>query len=190
MKVLSTYIRAGSLTNAAILKVALDVLRPLAAAEGARWVHRDVKPDNVMYDAAGNSGFLLDFGIVRMLDQVSLTATAAANGPCTPGYAPLEQLVNQKREIDGRADLFALGVTLYECCEGRNPILAGGPDLRQIIQRTEHQPLPRITRAVEPSGAFANLVYTMTRPRRDHRPATVADALQWMESIAVGAGGP
>lgn len=190
---LSAHLRGGGLSNAAIIKIAIDVLRPLAAAEGARWVHRDVKPDNIMYDSAGDAGYLLDFGLVRMLDQTSLTATAQPHGPCTPGYAPLEQLVNQKREIDGRADLFGLGVTLYECCEGRNPLLAT-LDLRQIIQRTEHQPLPRITRVVEPTGEFANLVYTMTRPRRDHRPATVADALAWMESIvagpAAGAGRP
>ena len=181
---LRAHLRSGPLPDAALLKIALDVLRPLALAEVARKVHRDVKPENAMYDPAGSgAAYLLDFGLVRVLDQVSLTATAQAQGPATPGYAPLEQLTNQKREIDARADLFGLGVTLYECCEGRNPLLEGATDVRQVIQRTEHMPLPRVSRAVEPTGEFADLVYTMTRPRRDHRPATVAEALAWMEAI-------
>lgn len=183
---LRVHLASGPLPSAAVLKIALDVLRPLAAAETARKVHRDVKPENVMYDTTGNAAYLLDFGLVRALDQVSLTATAQANGPATPGYAPLEQLTNQKREIDARADLFGLGVTLYECCEGRNPLLDGATDVRQVINRTENMPLPRIARAIEPTGEFADLVYTMTRPRRDHRLSTVAEALAWMEAIAAG----
>jgi serine/threonine-protein kinase len=188
-KMVRTHLGSGPLPDKAVLKVALDVLRPLAKAEVARMVHRDVKPENVMYDAASDAAYLLDFGLVRILDMDSLTASALGMGPATPGYAALEQLRNQKREIDARADLFGLGVTLYECCEGRNPLRDGATDLRQIIQRTEHSSLPRIARAVEPSGEFAELVYTMTRPRRDHRIGTVAEALDWMEDIARGAAG-
>lgn len=178
------HLGSGPLSDGAIMKVALDVLRPLAQAERARMVHRDVKPENVMYDEAGDAAYLIDFGLVRILDLDSLTASALAMGPATPGYAALEQLQNKKRDIDARADLFGLGVTLYECCEGRNPLRDGATDIRQIIQRTEHSPLPRITRNVEPSGEFVDLVYSMTRPRRDHRIATIADALDWMEDIA------
>jgi len=56
--------------------------------------------------------WLLDFGIARHLDLSSLTATSLPYGKMTLGYAPPEQCRNFKREIDSRADLFALGVTM------------------------------------------------------------------------------
>jgi serine/threonine-protein kinase len=85
--------------------------REVVAAEAVSIVHRDVKPANIIVDPQGEF-WLIDFGVARHLDLDSLTATAAPGGCGTIGYAPAEQCRNDKPDIDARADLFALGVTL------------------------------------------------------------------------------
>jgi len=105
-----------------VLKLGLQVMEALERAERSQIVHRDVKPENIMQDSAG--GFwLLDFGIARHLDLSSLTASGLPYRKMTLGYAPPEQCRNFKREIDSRADLFALGVTMHECATVRMTFL-------------------------------------------------------------------
>lgn len=180
---LRAHLGAGRLTNAQILVVAAHVLSPLAVAERHRIVHRDVKPENIILDDNPIGASLIDFGVLRALDLDSLTESARASGPATLGYAPLEQLRNMKRDIDSRADLFGLGVTLYECCEGVNPLTHGTADRNEVVRRTENLAIPRITRTVEPSGQFVELVFTMTRARRDHRLGSISEALDWLREI-------
>ncbi len=170
-----------------VLNIGRDVLEALAIAEDARIVHRDVKPENIMV-TSDNGYYLLDFGLARHLDEESLTATALAFGVGTPGYAPPEQFRNRKPEIDSRSDLFALGVTLYECVEGVNPFIDGARDLAERIRRVETQPLPPISRTIDAQGEFRELLLAMTRVRRDHRPPTARAALQWMQEICAAEG--
>lgn len=166
-----------------VLCIARDVLGAVAAAEPAKVVHRDIKPDNIIVDVASNRAWLVDFGIARFLDLASITATANALGLGTWGYCPLEQFRNLKREIDSRADLFSLGVTLYETLERVNPLIVGARDFRDVLHRTETQPLPRPARQVDKTGEFQDFVYALTRPRRIHRPLTAKDANDWLLDI-------
>lgn len=172
----------GVLSPTELMRLGLHMLEALCAAESVRIVHRDVKPDNIKVDTSG-SYWLLDFGLARHLDLVSLTATDNPFGVGTPGYAPPEQARNRKGEIDGRADLFALGVTLYESAEGLNPLHAEARDNLVVLDRTEHQSIPPIQRPIDAAGEFGDLVQAITRIRREHRPATVASALEWMREI-------
>jgi serine/threonine-protein kinase len=172
----------STLTPKDVMRLGLHVLEALAAAEAVRIVHRDVKPENIIV-AQDGSYWLLDFGIARHLDQQSLTATGLAFGLGTPGYAPPEQFRNVKSEIDARSDLFALGVTAYESVEGVNPFLQGARDVAEIIRRVETKPLPPISKRIDKDGQFCDLVIAMTRVQRNHRPASAADALQWMQEI-------
>ncbi len=180
---LRNLIATGRLSERAIFTVALHVLEALTAAENARIVHRDVKPENIILNDNPASAWLLDFGIARHLDLESITSTAAVFGMGTYGYSPPEQFRNRKTEIDSRADLFALGVTLYECVEGTNPFRDGARDVLEVMHRLENVALPPIARNVEPSGQFRELVVAMTRTRRDHRLARVQDAFSWMQDI-------
>lgn len=84
-------------------------------------VHRDIKPDNIMFRSVGNEPVLVDFGIVRDLAGTSLTMSYLQRGPCTPYFASPEQLNNDKHMIDWRSDQFSLGVVLSICVAGRHP---------------------------------------------------------------------
>jgi serine/threonine-protein kinase len=167
------------------------VLEVLEEATKAQLVHRDIKPENIIRDRNG-SFCVIDFGLARHLDLVSLTADHAPHGKGTYGYSAPEQMRNDKRAIDGRADLFALGVTLYECATGVNPFTIGVPGWNHAERqrRAEHEPLPRCSLAINSSsqGEFADLISAMTQKRRDQRVPTVGEARRWMAGIAAAEG--
>ncbi|MEP0873526.1 serine/threonine protein kinase [Trichocoleus desertorum AS-A10] len=177
----------NSLALEKVLCLGLHILEALADAESTRIVHRDVKPENIIIDPSGDA-WLLDFGLARHLDMESITATSDYLGVFTPGYAPPEQFRNRKGNIDARADLFALGVTLYECAEGVNPFNFQVRDYSEALRRVESQPLPPISKVADQAGQLRDLVLTMTRSRPDHRPSTVAEALSWMQEICIAEG--
>lgn len=184
-------VRSGALDFTSVVRLGVQLLSTLAHAEAKRIVHRDIKPENMMVDTSGNF-WLLDFGLARHLDLESLTATKMPWGMGTLGYSPPEQLRNRKREIDGRTDLFAAGVLLYECATGTNPFRDGAGSDLEIFRRVEQQALPRLQLADDQGGAFADLVSALVQKFPTQRPRTVADALAWMreiESVHAGAAG-
>jgi serine/threonine-protein kinase len=130
----------GPLTLAAARRLALDLLAALGAAHERGIVHRDVKPDNVFFDAAGNAK-LGDFGGAHLAD-FGQTQTGGFLG--TLAYMSPEQITGAA--IGFAADLYALAVTLYEALVGRPPFL--GPDL--VTQHLgDLPPLPsRLRRAL------------------------------------------
>lgn len=102
-------------------------------------VHRDIKPSNVMIDEEGNA-FLTDFGIARMIEGgANLTATGAAIG--TPGYMAPEQ--GMGKDIDGRIDIYAMGVILFEMLSGKLPFTADTP--YAVIFKHINDPVPLIS---------------------------------------------
>jgi len=104
-------------------------------------VHRDIKPSNIMIDPEG-SAYLTDFGIARMVEASQtqgLTGTGMAIG--TPGYMAPEQGLGTP--IDSRADIYSLGVMLYEMLSGQMPYSAPTP--MAVIMRHISDPLPVIT---------------------------------------------
>jgi hypothetical protein len=81
-----------------------------------------------------------------------------------------------------------LGVTLYECVEGVNPLLQNARDGSEVLRRTETQPLPPLSRAVDSVGEFSDLVVAMTRIRYTQRPRNTAEALAWIREICAQEG--
>ena len=177
----------GPLAAAEVTQLGLNVLEALADAEKARIVHRDVKPDNIVRDQGGKY-WLLDFGIARHLDLASLTASAALGGPATIGYAPPEQFRNRKREIDSRADLFALAVTMVECLTGRHPFKDGARDAAEVLRRIENSAMVVPPISGDADGRLRELVVAMGQPRVDPRPRTAGEALAWMIEVCASAG--
>jgi tetratricopeptide (TPR) repeat protein len=128
--------------------IAAQVAHGLAAAHAAGLVHRDVKPDNVLFDSSTGRAKVGDFGLARLAaEAVELTGDGAVAG--TPAYLSPEQ-ARGDREVGPLVDVYALGVTLYECLAGEPPF-RGTPHriIQQILQddprppRTINEAVPR-----------------------------------------------
>ncbi len=105
-----------------------------AAARGV--VHRDIKPDNIMFDDDGRS-VVADFGIARSASESRLTATGISVG--TPRYMSPEQA--RAKPLDGRSDIYSLGIVAYECLVGDTPF--HGDDAFAVLMEHIRAPLPR-----------------------------------------------
>lgn len=99
--------------------IAAQIASALAVAHAKHIVHRDLKPSNILIDAAGNA-LITDFGIARSIEEAGLTRTGEVFG--TPDYLAPEQA--RGADVDARADIYALGVMLYEMLSGTLPTRA------------------------------------------------------------------
>ncbi|PYP09377.1 MAG: hypothetical protein DMD59_09080 [Gemmatimonadetes bacterium] len=116
-KPLSSVLAArGSLPPAEIKKVLAEVGRALSYAHKKEIVHRDIKPDNIMFDEHGHA-VVTDFGIAKAASGGKLTGTGMSIG--TPHYMSPEQAKAQP--LDGRSDIYSLGVVAYQCLTGGVP---------------------------------------------------------------------
>jgi hypothetical protein len=142
---LADLLRDGALSDRDVLRIGATLCAALAHAHTRGVIHRDVKPSNVMCPDAEQglgSAKLTDFGIARMADHDVLTRTGDIIG--TLAYMAPEQARGEK--ITGAADVYALGVVLYEALSGVNPIRAGNPaaTARRVGMRLA--PLHRVRR--------------------------------------------
>src|SRR5215831_559432 len=116
--------REGRLSLTEALQIVNEIGSALTAAHAYGLIHRDVKPGNILLDEQGHAA-LADFGVAREAgskgapDPLTLAGTGLTAG--TPQYMAPEQL--REAELDARADLYALGVVLYEMLTGRTPHL-------------------------------------------------------------------
>ena len=106
----------GALPPADIRRILGEVGRALAYAHRSGIVHRDIKPDNIMFDEHGQA-MVTDFGIAKAASGGKLTGTGMAIG--TPHYMSPEQA--RAQNLDGRSDLYSLGVVAYQCLTGMVP---------------------------------------------------------------------
>jgi protein kinase-like protein/TonB-like protein/zinc ribbon protein/PEGA domain-containing protein len=106
----------GTLPPGEIRQVLVQVTRALAYAHKSGIVHRDIKPDNIMFDEHGQA-VVTDFGIAKAASGGKLTGTGMSIG--TPHYMSPEQA--RAQSLDGRSDVYSLGVVAYQCLTGRVP---------------------------------------------------------------------
>src|SRR4030042_1143421 len=132
------------LSIATAVDVAKQISEGLAEAHRLGIVHRDLKPGNVMIDRDGNAR-IMDFGIARLLTAKGITGAGGAVG--TPDYMSPEQV--EGKEVDGRADLYSLGIMLYEMVTGRVPFEADTG--LAIGYKHKHEP-PSRPKAVNPQA--------------------------------------
>jgi len=114
------------------ISIIARVADALAYAHKNNVVHRDIKPANIMYEPESDSVKVTDFGIARITDS-SKTKTGMVLG--TPSYMSPEQLAGQK--IEGRSDLFSLGVTLYQLSCGKLPFT--GESMAQLMYKIANE---------------------------------------------------
>lgn len=167
---------AQSLSEDYVLRVGVDVARALGFAHREGVIHRDIKVDNILFDTHGNA-VVADFGIARALSgYTNQTGTNMVVG--TPQYFAPEQA--RAKPLDGRADLYSLGVTLYRASTGRLPF--EGEDWYEIA-RQHVEEAPPSPRSVNPalSPQFEAILLQCLAKSPDDRPPTgevLAEAMQ------------
>ncbi|HEX7501995.1 MAG TPA: serine/threonine-protein kinase [Acidobacteriota bacterium] len=153
------------------LAIANQVAAALFYAHAKGFIHRDIKPDNIMFRRDGTP-VILDFGIARVLESTTqLTRSGMSMG--TPRYMSPEQL-NAKR-ADGRSDIYSLGVVLYEMLSGAPPYKSS--QTMTVIMKHVTEPVPRLP---EELAAYQPLVERMMAKERSKRPGTEKE---WQELI-------
>lgn len=116
-------------------EVGKQLIEAITHISAAGLVHRDLKPDNIIFRSDGRTPVVVDFGVVRNLSDTSLTPSWAARGPGTPFFAAPEQLNNEKHQIDWRTDQFSLGVVFAVSVFGFHPFKLPGLDAYQTVDR-------------------------------------------------------
>jgi serine/threonine-protein kinase PpkA len=163
------------------LRVTREIAQALHYAHAKGFVHRDVKPDNVLL-RDDTSSALTDFGIARASDSATrMTRTGAVIG--TPHYMSPEQA--RGRTIDGRSDLYSLGIVLYELLMGRVPYHADDSLAVGIMHIT--QPIPVLPEHMQPLQPLLNRLLAKQPEDRYQTGQQLADAIEQIE-IAIAQG--
>jgi serine/threonine protein kinase len=174
----------GTLPPEHALRIVAAVSSALSAAGQEQIVHRDIKPGNVLFTAAGEVK-VADFGIARRLDDmIDTRMTLSGLGLGTPSYMAPEQARDSKR-VDGRSDIYALGIVLYEMLTGGLPFT--GKSAFDVIRKHmgERLPPPQTHRPDLPAPCCA-VVCKMLEKSPDHRYQTHDALLLDLSRLASG----
>ncbi len=146
-----------------VLRIAADIARGLTAAHAASVVHRDLKPDNVML--CGDRVVITDFGIARAIEDDASGVTRGVVG--TVSYMAPEQV--EGALLDGRADVYALGILLFELLTGELPFNGDSPVQVAMGRLLRAAPDPQSIAPTLPDGV-AQLVRDALARKREDRP--------------------
>ena len=131
----------GPMEPVEVRRILREVAEALAYAHHRNVIHRDIKPDNIIIDEETGRAMVTDFGIARALTDMGdsrLTATGMAIG--TPAYMSPEQSAGD-RAIDGRSDLYSLGVVGYQMLCGQTPFVASNTP-SMLVKHLSERPIP------------------------------------------------
>ncbi len=167
----------GAVSFPSVTTIATDIARALVLVEENGMVHRDVKPENVLFASDGTAK-LTDLGISRFSSPeggVSVTRTGGTIG--TPAYMAPEQMLDS-HDVDIRADIYSLGVVMYEMIAGRRPNEGEGA-MNTLAKAIDGRAFPNV-RTVRPDTPvpLAVLVSEMTLPDRIERPVSARMVLE------------
>ena len=181
---LDVVLKAGPLAINDVLQIGIDVGRALAHAHSRGVIHRDVKPSNLLRD--GERVVLTDFGLARPLDTEdtgSMTESGDLVG--TPLYMAPEQISGDTQNTDGRADVWGLGVTMFELLTQRAPF--SGPNAQGILHSILHKdpPLLRKLRDDVP-GEFEAVVLKCLEKDPARRYSGAAALVKDLEAVRDG----
>ncbi len=164
----------GHFDDATTARIGIGILDALAYSHARGVIHRDIKPDNILLDHEGRP-YLTDFGVAK--SQIALVKTHAGTLLGSPAYMSPEQL--QGKPLDGRSDLYSLGVTLYRMLCGGLPF-TGDDTFRATMKRLTEKPELLLSRRADIHPILADIV--MRALERD--PAErLPDALSMREAL-------
>ncbi len=156
-----------------------DVADALAYAHERGVVHRDIKPDNILLDAETGRPMVTDFGIARAVSDGDsrLTATGMAIG--TPAYMSPEQAAGE-RVIDGRSDIYALGIVAYQMLAGEPPFSAGSTPA-MLVKHISEIPVPVEQRRADVPPDLARAVSLMLQKDPANRFPSAGDLVKALD---------
>ena len=184
-------LHGGALAARRTLVLARQVLEALAHAHGRGVIHRDLKPDHLFLTQAGAPGReyervkLIDLGLVELVGAAAVGDPGLPAPPGvvfgTPAYMAPEQVLGEA--IDGRADLYALGITIFEMLTGRVPFRS--PDLATLVRMQVSVPAPPLAQSARGrpwcTPALEHLVARALAKRPDDRFADAAEMAAALE---------
>jgi serine/threonine protein kinase/Tol biopolymer transport system component len=171
-------LKRGPMPLQEIVPVFTRLAGALDVAHAAGVIHRDLKPGNILFDRY-NKAFLSDFGIARLTQAGFATMTGSAIVG-TPTYMSPEQVEGEK-DLDGRSDVYALGVVLFQMLTGNAPYQASTPAKVLIMHLME--PVPRITKVnADLTPEFDTLIERAMAKGRDQRFQTAGDMAHALET--------
>jgi len=175
---LATLLEQGPLPENQLIGIMRDVTEALAFAHGQGVVHRDIKPDNILIAPDGGA-VVSDFGIARAVSgYVSATGVNMTIG--TPHYLSPEQA--QGRPLDGRTDLYSLGITLYKAATGDLPFKS--KDWYELARmHVEEAPAPPRAAHPDMSKKLERIILRLLAKHPDDRPATADELLAELEAM-------
>ncbi len=168
----------GKLAPKDAAAIMAQVCRALEAAHAEGVIHRDLKPQNIMLDAHGRV-VVMDFGIARSLQLGSMTQTGVVLG--TPAYMSPEQAKGD--ELDGRSDLFSVGIIFYVLLTGDSPYKADTP-LESIYKRSTEQVRPPIEVLPEIPKPLSDVAVRCLEIDRNRRYASASEIVADLEAWA------
>lgn len=169
--------REGSMHADDVRTIVSEVADALDYAHRQGVVHRDIKPDNILMDRASRRAMVMDFGIARAAaEEQRLTVTGMAVG--TPAYMSPEQAMGE-RDVDGRSDLYSLGIVAYQMLAGETPFRAANTPAMLMKHVSEPPPPLRGKRADVPAALAAAIERALAKRPEDRwrSGAEMRDAL-------------
>ena len=154
--------KKGRISAEETRRVLIETASALGYAHKRGVVHRDVKPDNLRHDEDGRC-VVTDFGIARSAGSTRLTTTGMSVG--TPKYMSPEQA--RAKDVDGRSDIYSLGIVAYECITGEPPFDAG--DALGTLMKHIQSPLPRPRLDNEQDEALFTIIERMLAKHPEER---------------------
>ncbi|MBM4389359.1 MAG: serine/threonine protein kinase, partial [Deltaproteobacteria bacterium] len=170
-----------------VIHVASQVLKSLGEAHRKGIIHRDLTPDNIfLVPVTGDRDFVkvLDFGVAKAKGGWATGSGLTAEGYLIgkPKYVSPEQIEHEE-EIDGRSDLYSLGIVMYEMICGAAPFVSATP-LKTVLQHVNEPPPDIREKARRPVGReLAGFVMRLLEKDREKRPASAETALNLLQEI-------
>ena len=172
--------KVGQMSGGKTISIAKQVCEGLAEAHSLGIVHRDMKPQNIMVDEAGNAK-IMDFGIARSLKVKGITGAGVMIG--TPEYMSPEQV--EGKDVDQRSDIYSLGIILYEMVTGQVPFEGDTPFTIGVKHKSEIPKNPKELNAQIPED-LSSLILRCLEKDKEKRYQSAGDVRSELERIERG----
>jgi len=177
--------KQGMIDAARAVSIAQQVAEGMEEAHSKAIIHRDLKPENILIQTLKRTDYvkIIDFGIARVTTADGIKTTSFVG---TPRYMPPEQI--KGKELDGRADIYALGVILFEMIAGRPPIEVRESDMEYLTLNLTQE--PELLRRWVPGAPemLEDLIQMMIAKDPDERPANMGVVVRELDAISREAG--